>query len=64
VAEHAGGSLLVGQEGGEDPDGGGLSGPVGAEQAVDDSRGDLEVEAVQGNGVAESLDDSVGFDGR
>ncbi|GAA3235892.1 hypothetical protein GCM10010468_69880 [Actinocorallia longicatena] len=56
------GSGVGAQKGGEDADGGGLAGPVGAEQPVDGAGGDGEVEAVQGPDAAEALDEPLGVD--
>ena len=52
----------------EHVDGGGLSGPVGPEEAVDLARGDLEVDAVDGVDVAlecpdEAFDDDAAMVG-
>ncbi len=43
----------------QDPDGRGLAGPVGTEEAVHLAGGDLEVQAVEGPGGAEVLDQST-----
>ena len=51
------------EEGGEDADQGGLAGAVGAEEAVDLSGVDLEVEVVDGADGAELTDEGRDFDG-
>ena len=64
VAEHrraAGGGL---QQGGEHPDGGGLAGPVRAEDAVDAAPTDREVDAVDRPRLPEPLDQAGGLDGQ
>ena len=64
VAGDAGAARVGGGEGGEDADGRGLARPVGAEQAEDGARLDLEVEAVERTDVARiGLDEAVGLDG-
>ena len=56
VAVEQGGVARVGpQQAEQNPDGGGLPGAVGPEEAVDLARGDLEVEVVEGEHVAERL---------
>ena len=51
-AGDAGAARVGAGERGEDPDGGGLAGAVGAEQAEDGARLDREVEAVERADVA------------
>ena len=51
------------QQGAEDAHRGGLAGPVGAEDAEHGGSWDLEADASQRLGVAESLDEAVGDDG-
>ena len=48
---------------GEDADGGGLAGAVGAEQSEDGAGGHGEVDAVEGVHVAEVLHQTLGEDG-
>jgi len=48
----------------EHPEGGGLAGPVGAEEAGHRPRLDLEAELVDGEHVAETFGESLDTDGR
>ena len=50
------------QQGGEDADGGGLAGAVGAEHAEHGARGDGEVDALQRPRLPEALDEALGLD--
>ena len=64
VAGDAGAAGVGARERGEDPDGGGLAGAVGPEQAEDGAGLDLEVEPVERADVARvGLDEAVGLDG-
>ena len=59
-----GGTALVGvQERGQDPDGGGLAGPVGAEEAKHRARRDLQVHALQRLHLPEPLGEALDDDG-
>ena len=63
-AGDAGAAGVGAGEGGEDADGGALARAVGAEQAEDGARLDLEVEAVERAHVARvGLDEAAGLDG-
>jgi len=55
VAEDGGPTAVGAQDGGEDAHGGGLAGPVGAEQPEHGAHRDVEVHAVDGDHVAEAL---------
>ena len=61
-AGHGGGALVGLGEGGEDAHGGGLARPVGPEDGGDGADRDLQVDAVEGDGVAVALDQAVGVD--
>ena len=63
-AGDAGAAGVRARERGEDPDGGGLAGAVGPEQAEDRAGRDREVEPVERADVAGvGLDEAVGLDG-
>ncbi len=62
-AEHAHGAGVGPQQTEQDPQGGGLAGPVGAEEAVHLSGTDGQVESVEGAGGAERLLESGDLDG-
>ena len=51
------------EQGGQDPDGGGLAGAVRPEQTQHRAFRDVEVDAVQCPYVAEGLDQTLGVDG-
>ena len=55
AAEQLDGAAVGAQQAEQDPDGGGLAGAVGAEEAVHLARGHGEVEAVQSDGGSERL---------
>ena len=55
VAADAGLAAVGGEEGGEDVDHGGLAGAVRSEQGEDGAFGDVEVDAVEHDLVAEGL---------
>src|SRR5690606_877256 len=63
VPEHPRGAAVGAEQRGEHADGGGLAGAVRAEDAVDGSGTDREVDAVHGAGAAERLDEGGGLDG-
>ena len=66
VTQHPGRTAVGLQDGGEDPDGGGLAGPVGAEEAEHPSLLDVEGDPVEGADLVfpgEGLLEGVGFDG-
>ena len=63
VPEHARAAAVGDQQRGEHLDRGGLAGAVGAEHAVDGAAGHGEVDAVDGAGRSEGLDEAGGLDG-
>ena len=63
-AEHAGPPGRRAEDGRQDPHGGGLAGAVGAEQTEDGAPLDLEVDPVEGDHVAEVLDQALDADDR
>jgi hypothetical protein len=63
MAVDAGGPAVGGEQRGEDPDGGGLAGPVAAEQSEDGSRRDAEVDALQHRGLTVGLRQTDDLDG-
>ena len=60
--EQPDGAAVGAEQAEEDPDGGGLARPVGAEEAVDLALVHGEVEPVEGGGGAEPLDEAGGLD--
>ena len=63
VAEHVAPSRVGPQQRREDLDRRRLAGAVGPEHAVDGAQRDLQVDAVDGAGRAERLDQALGLDG-
>ncbi len=59
---HPGGPGVGHQQGGQDANGGGLAGPVGAEKAEDGAGDHVEVEPVEGSHLAVVLDQAGGLD--
>jgi hypothetical protein len=51
-------------QGGEHPDHGGLTRSVGAEKGKDGSRLDLQVDAVDGHEITETLGEAIGNNGQ
>jgi hypothetical protein len=64
VAQHPRDAGVGPQQGGQDPDDGGLAGAVGPEQAVDHAGGHGQVDPVDRLGFAEGLDQARHFDGQ
>src|SRR5699024_2809258 len=62
VPQHSRVAGIGAQQGREHPDHGGLTGPVGSEHAVDAAAADLQVDAVDGDRVAELLHQRLGLD--
>jgi hypothetical protein len=62
-AGHQGPAAVGPQQGGQDPHGRGLAGPVGPEQPTDRALGHGQVEAVQRAGPAVALAQPLGQDG-
>ena len=62
VAEHGGAARVGTQQGGEDADGGGLARPVGTQEAEHRAGPGDEVDAVEGGGGAEALDQAFDAD--
>ena len=63
VAGHPGPAPVGPEQGGQDAHGGGLAGPVGAEQAAHRAFGHGQVEAVEGAGLAVAFAQPFGQDG-
>ena len=61
-AEEPGGALVGAQQTQQHPDGGGLAGAVGPQEAVDLAGCDLEVEVVERDHAPESLGEGGGVD--
>jgi hypothetical protein len=62
-AEDLGPPAVRRKDGGEDADGGGLAGAVGAEEPEHGARRDREVDAVEGDHVAEAFGQALHQDG-
>ena len=62
-AAHVGGAFIGLEHAGDHGDGGGFTGAVAADQSVEGSGGDVEVDAVDGDLLTECLGEAADFDG-
>jgi hypothetical protein len=62
TAEEAQGASICAQQPEQDPQRGGLAGPVGSQETVDLTRGDVQVELVEDLGPTEALDQADDVD--